>query len=182
MHGLLRKLLSQYTGVEPRELEFTSGPNGKPAVVGGANPRFSLSRSQNIVVFALALREDLGVDVEVIRPLDDFEGMVKRCLTAREGANLLRRCESGRLEAFFESWTCKEAYLKATGQGITDEMTGVEDSVDPDGGVRLSATPNAGDHPSGWSLYSLKPTSKSVGAVDIRGAGWRVKVHDSGKI
>src|SRR5881227_4070643 len=61
--GVLRALLGCYLGIDPHRLVVTAGPNGKPSLEAGANPRrtprehpahpltFNLSHSGDIALF-----------------------------------------------------------------------------------------------------------------------------------
>ena len=65
--GMLREILSWYTGESPGELEFCYGPHGKPLlkVADGAHPlRFNVSHSHGLAVFAIARDREVGIDIE----------------------------------------------------------------------------------------------------------------------
>ena len=69
---------------------------------------------------------EVGVDIEGIRPLDDLETMAGMILSPAEWANLKDEPAEERLKHFFALWTCKEAALKVTGNGLTHSMKTVE--------------------------------------------------------
>ena len=60
----------------------------------------------------------IGINVELIRPLSDAEGIAERFFSARETAALKALPLDQKPVGFFNLWTRKEAWLKATGEGI----------------------------------------------------------------
>ena len=74
--GLLRMILSYYTGIEPSRLQFCYGSRDKPALVetsGGGTLRFNLSHSQGLALYAVTRNREIGVDLERIRPISEAE-------------------------------------------------------------------------------------------------------------
>ena len=70
-HAALRTMLSTYLGGNPDAVPFVVGPNGKPSLGPGARLRFNLAHSGNLAVAAIALDQEIGVDVEEVgRPVD----------------------------------------------------------------------------------------------------------------
>jgi 4'-phosphopantetheinyl transferase len=63
-------------------------------------------------------------------------------------------------KVFFRYWTCKEAYLKATGVGLT-QLEQVEVFLSPKEPARLN-------HQQ-WSLIELVPASNYVAAAAVAG-------------
>ena len=69
---------------------------------------------------------------------------------------LLSRGEAMKREAFFTGWTCKEALIKATGEGLSHPLREVEAPLNPD---EPSTPLKAEEDPKGaslWSMHSLK--------------------------
>jgi 4'-phosphopantetheinyl transferase len=169
-HGLLRVLLGRYLGLEPAKLRFVRGPQGKPELTGLAPDkfmRFSLSHSDDIVLFAFCRCSKVGVDVERVRPLAGMDGMARQVFSEAEQAFFERVPEAGRLQTFFRAWTRKEACLKATGEGISG-MAGMEVSLIPGDPPRVrSVPPGAGT--AEWSLHDLCPAAGFVGALAVQG-------------
>jgi 4'-phosphopantetheinyl transferase len=69
-HSALRRLISAYAGIEPTAIDFDEGPFGKPQLKN-AVCSFNLSHSDDIAVVALAPQGEVGVDVEMLRPVRD---------------------------------------------------------------------------------------------------------------
>lgn len=96
---------------------------GRPCVRGaGRAVDVSLSHSDRYVVAAVSTLGQVGVDVELRR--DVTPGVEERCFTPRE-LRWLRACPDPK-DAFFRLWTLKEAYLKATGEGLATDPRRLE--------------------------------------------------------
>lgn len=120
--GSLRLLLSRYLMIEPQQIRFGYGPQGKPFLVNDtpAPIRFNLSHSGQLVMIAIARDRNVGVDLEQIRATLDIASLSENCFSEHE-CQLLASCSiDKRATAFFQLWTCKEALLKAAGTGINN--------------------------------------------------------------
>ncbi len=167
--GLLRHLLSRYLPVSPAEHEFVRGPHGKPELVdaqGAARLHFNMSHSSSMALYAFTRVTAVGVDIERIRPLEDLYNIARNFFTPRETAALRALPDASRLEAFFNCWTRKEAILKATGQGITDGVDGIEVTVAPNEPARVLSMKGDAGAAKGWSLQALEP---AVGYATAKG-------------
>ncbi|MBU6230220.1 MAG: 4'-phosphopantetheinyl transferase superfamily protein [Cyanobacteria bacterium REEB459] len=131
--GCLRHLLGHRLGRCPASLDFSYGPQGKPYLQPEVSrppktpilPYFNLSHCGDRLLIAIS-PYPVGIDVEKIRPLDNLQGLCQRCLTPTEQAYLGSQPQSQVTRLFFHFWTAKEAYLKATGKGLSLAMTTVE--------------------------------------------------------
>ena len=122
--GLLRVLLGQYVQQEPQVLRFEYGDRGKPKL---ANPgvdsqatslQFNVSHSGGVALYAIALNRRVGIDLEELRPMPNAAQLAQRFFTEGEYAQLSAQPPEQQELAFFRGWTRKEAYLKATGEGL----------------------------------------------------------------
>jgi 4'-phosphopantetheinyl transferase len=168
--GLLRKLLGSYLGMEPRSLQFTYGPQGKPALTGSAGTsHFNVAHSEDLLLIALTGSGVVGVDIEQVRTLPDFEELVARFFSPNECSRFRSLPIEQKPAAFFNLWTRKEAWLKATGEGITHLLNQVEVSFLPAKPARLVRLPEAYRNTTRWSLYELAPRPGFAGALAIAG-------------
>jgi 4'-phosphopantetheinyl transferase len=163
--GMLRHLLAAYLGAQPGDLELRSGAGGKPEVAippGGPSVRFNCSHSQGRAVYGVTLRRRIGVDVEVVRPVPEAVAIAERWFSPPERAQLLASPPGRRSEAFLRTWTVKEAYLKARGEGLAADASGVDGSALP---------------PAWWSscLEPLSGCAGCVGAVVAEGHALRLR-------
>jgi 4'-phosphopantetheinyl transferase len=171
-HGILRELLGNYLQRPATELEFCYGPQDKPEL--RTNDRvspihFNLSHSQGLAVYAFSRGREVGIDVEMIRP--DFAGeeIAERYFSGIELAELRALPSELRAEGFFLCWTRKEAYVKARGAGLQIPLGSFNVSLTPGQPEKLESSDS-----SRWSLYSLQPAPRYVGAVVGEGKNWHL--------
>jgi 4'-phosphopantetheinyl transferase len=172
--GILRQLLSHYVGRDAATIDFTYGPFGKPEIaLPDQRPLyFNTSRSDALVVYAVTSACPVGVDVERLRSVLDVEYIASQFFTAVEANLLMTLSPDRQMEAFFACWTCKEAFVKATGDSIGRSLRSVQ--VDP----RIHAHPGAGvqSHvPENWQLQLLRPATGYVAALAHRAEGARLR-------
>jgi 4'-phosphopantetheinyl transferase len=172
--ALLRVLLGRYLGDDPSSLEFRPGPQGKPALAGGAPLCFNVSHSCGVALIAVRAGGEVGVDLEQVRPFENDLGLAERFFCAAESA-ALRALGEGRREAFFHVWTRKEAYLKAGGLGLSGGLERVEVSVPPDDPPRVLRIDGDESAARRWSLRALLPLPGYVGALALEGHDYRLR-------
>jgi 4'-phosphopantetheinyl transferase len=171
-HGATRIVLSDYVGVPPRELEFVTGEHGKPSIHPrhGSGIHFNLSHSGTKCLIALTRQRELGVDVERIRPLNDWLEIAKRFFSTRETDQLLSLPEALRHDGFFATWCRKEAYIKAIGMGLALELGSFAVDADPRHEARLLWIRDDQSEPGFWSMRTLSVPSGYHAALAVRGA------------
>jgi len=119
-------------------LPIEKGEKGKPFFAGLQGPErkgkpevyFSVSHSGDFWGCLMA-GEPVGFDMEVIRERVNFEKIAKRYFAEEEYKLVL----SSGLEAFFDVWVRKEAYVKYLGSGLA---TGLDTFSVAEGGKLLS--------------------------------------------
>jgi 4'-phosphopantetheinyl transferase len=177
-HGLLRAIISRYLDAAPDELRFFYGRYGKPALgdeSGRDSLRFNLSHSRALAVYALSRGRDVGVDVEYIRPEMADEKIAEHFFSPREVAVLRSLPIESQPEAFFNCWTRKEAYVKATGKGLTLRLDQFDVSLIPGTPAALLRTVGNRRETSRWSLQELLPGPGYVGALAVEGHNWQLR-------
>lgn len=155
--GWLRYLLAATLEVDPRQLEFDYGPDGKPSLAGSSanRLRFSLSHSGGLALFALSEGMEVGVDLEEVRADFPVEAVASRFFTPGEQKGLAELTESRRIAAFFSLWTRKEAYLKGVGMGLNDLGLRVDTGRADSTNVPLRIRGARGRKALGWSIGSV---------------------------
>jgi 4'-phosphopantetheinyl transferase len=168
----LREVLSACGAGDPAELRIARAPNGKPRLEqpGGDSLRFSLSHSGGLVAVAVARGREVGVDIQETRPVRGLQAIADRRFTTAEATELRRLDGDEQLALFHRLWVRKEAYLKATGEGL--------------GGSLASFDALAPDLPGGWELTDLDVPDGYAGAVALapgpdRGAAATADCHGS---
>jgi 4'-phosphopantetheinyl transferase len=122
--GLLRELLAGYVGAAPRELRFEypcacgagdcARERRKPRLAG-SDVRFSVAHSAGVALFAVTRGREVGGDVEAIRAGVDRVAITEQFFSRAEA----RALAGASARAFFRTWTRKEAYAKARGEGLS---------------------------------------------------------------
>ena len=165
-HGVVRKLLGGCLQRSAKELEFEFSTRGKPRLKN-ADVEFNLAHSDELGLLAVTRGTVVGVDVERIRPMPDGLDIAKRFFSAREVADFEPVVAEARDRAFFNLWTRKEAWLKATGDGIAESLSKVEFTFREGETVRVIAIGGDVNAAKQWSLFALEPTTGYTGALAI---------------
>nr|HRC87001.1 4'-phosphopantetheinyl transferase [Thermoanaerobaculia bacterium] len=90
--GFQRVVLGAYLGLAPERIRYDFGPKGKPALADGSGRgglQFNLSNSEELALLGITRNQELGVDVEHLRPLSDLEALAERFFSRRESEVLL---------------------------------------------------------------------------------------------
>ncbi|MBI1293545.1 4'-phosphopantetheinyl transferase superfamily protein [bacterium] len=152
--GVLRHLLGGLIGVSPADVCFAFGPQGKPRLAppyDRSGVHFNLSDSGDMALLAWTIGAEIGVDLEQIRPMPDALALAQRFFAKDEEAWLRQMPEDERDTAFFRCWTCKEAVVKAMGDGLTAPLQSfVATHWTRPPVVRWVDVPTAPDH---WTLH-----------------------------
>lgn len=187
-HGVLRRLLSLYSGVSPEAIEFEHGAGGKPSILrperaegrsertGGALS-FNLSHSHDRALIGICRSREIGVDLEMAREEINVLSLAESCFFGAEIETIRAAAQDRQRETFFRYWVAKEAVLKGEGIGLgypldrfevtfmrDNEQAGYITSADP---ARLR-----GD----WTIVVVRLADGWPGAVAARGTGWSVRV------
>jgi 4'-phosphopantetheinyl transferase len=165
--ALRRRLLAEALGIEVSELDLRREPTGQPVVLSTSGRVFlSASSSGGLGLLAWSQACAVGIDLEHLEELGDEHTLLDRIATPTE-QTVLRAVPADALRpALLALWVRKEAYLKATGEGIG---AGLQRATLP-----LDAAPwglrfDPGDG-STWRLYELEGPS-DVGAALVAASG-----------
>jgi 4'-phosphopantetheinyl transferase len=175
--GFLRRLLSDALDKPASALVFKYGAHGKPvlspAIPPGRNLCFNLSHSAGWAMFALSWDYEVGIDLESIarlkRDVDGLAGLAARVLSARELAIWQALPDTAHDAAFLRAWTRKEAYAKATGQGLFDELMRTDvalDAAGPKSSLTLRSSLEGGGARE-WILHDLPAPDGFAAALAV---------------
>lgn len=177
--ALTRLVLARYTGERPEAIRFAYAPHGKPSVSGNPTLHFNTSACSTMFVLAVTRSGALGIDVERLRPFPDAASIAQHFFCREEAEYIEQYPEHERSAAFLQLWTCKEAVLKATGEGLTRELRSFRVSFDGD--LRCS-TPSVfdADAPARrWMLKTFGLGSDHVAAIAFVGQPRRLRFIDA---
>jgi len=180
--GILREILSRYTGRPPSELEFGYGPAGKPFLLnedGAPSPlEFNLAHSHGMALYGIAFRAAIGVDVERIRDGVEIEKLAARFFTPAEAEALSNLPDPDRRPAFFRAWSRKEAFLKALGQGLRAGLASCEVTLEAGADDALLSYRGDSQVPRRWRLQDVQIHPEYCAAVAVAGRSASVRYWD----
>ena len=165
-HAMKRLMLTAAArgSVAPEAWAFEMGAHGKPRVARGTGPQFNLSHCDGLVTCAVSQRVELGIDVENLDRPAPLE-LVNACFAPAEEDWLRCLPEAAQQTGFFRLWTLKEAYIKATGLGLTQPLDVFAFRFDP---LRVTFTDPALGDPGAWRFEQ-----RHVGVRHILALAWR---------
>jgi 4'-phosphopantetheinyl transferase len=170
--GVLRRILSRYLNVLPKQIRFSYNQFGKPALSAETDDsqlRFNVSHSHELALYALARRREIGVDIEYAR--DDFASLeiAERFFSPKEIAMLRALPASDLTTAFFNCWTRKEAFIKALGEGLSHPLDRFSVSLKPGEPASLLSVDDIPQESTRWSLVELFPGVGYAAALALEG-------------
>jgi 4'-phosphopantetheinyl transferase len=165
-HGITRRILADYCGVDAAALTFVRNRHGKPHLAlptSGSNLQFSMSHSDGCCMLALRLDHAVGIDVEKVRDMPRALDVAQGYFTPAESRLLAALEGTARRDAFLALWTLKEATVKTLGLGLATHLGRVEFDLDPGG--RLVAWDGDRFVARNWSALPLDAPPGYVAAV-----------------
>lgn len=148
--ALLRLVLARCANGDPGGFMFAVGNNGKPYLHGCPALHFNVSHAGGRALIAVATCP-VGIDIERTDEFVDHFSMAATVFSIAERKLLLWAPRTERSDVFFSLWTRKEAYLKATGIGVSCNLALIS-SASPDGIIEDRSRP-AGTSP--WHVFDL---------------------------
>lgn len=120
--ALLRIFIYMYTSNSPKLISFKYNKYGKPEIAreqNNNNLHFNMSNSQGMLCIGFIKNESIGVDIEVIKPIKDFQDVANNFFSDSEIQQLKIFPEDKTLEGFYTCWTGKESFIKFSGEGLS---------------------------------------------------------------
>lgn len=117
---LRRRLVAHLTGAHISEVSFGAEPEGAPFLVSPPGWSVTLANKAPLTIVSVASGAvEIGVDIELIRPLD-WQSMLSMICESSEREAFVHRFSdhADAPAAFFRMWTLKEAALKTTRKGF----------------------------------------------------------------
>lgn len=169
-HGVLRELLGRYLEAPAEAIGYAWNAFGKPELAGefAGQLEFNLAHSAGLALIAFARAARVGVDLEYLQAQADYAEIAEEFFAPAETEQLNRLSPPHYAEAFLACWTKKEAYLKASGEGLLSELNSF--SVPLGGPVAAEAAVDD----KNWSFFTLRPAPGYIGALVVAGGGWRL--------
>jgi 4'-phosphopantetheinyl transferase len=175
-HGAVRTILGRYLNEVPAQIRFVTGAQGKPDLAPefqSSRLRFNLSHSGDWALVAVAGGREVGVDVEQFRSLPEAAPIAERTFAPEELAALADLATDKRPAVFFHIWACKEAFIKATGLGLSYPLRDFSVPLRP---MTTRPVPIHAGGSRQWGLMRLVPGTHYAGAVVAEGLDWDVRL------
>jgi 4'-phosphopantetheinyl transferase len=115
------------------------------------------------------------VDIEQLRRNSDLDGISRRFFSTREQSQLTALPAEEKVEGFFRCWTRKEAYIKATGDGLSLPLDQFDVSIEPGESNALLATRPDHLEAGRWLLREVPGGSGYIAAICVRGQDWKLQ-------
>jgi 4'-phosphopantetheinyl transferase len=178
--AMLRIILGKYLGIAPGEVLFQYSSRGKPTLVNNADNQiqFNLSHSEELVIYGFTQQKLIGVDLEYLRPIPDLEKLAQRFFSAREYDFIKSLRQGEKKQAFFQIWTAKEAYLKATGEGLANSLDKVEIDITQVPKVGLLSINGSSQITEQWKLYSFTPQDNYLASLAVETNHWNLSYYN----
>jgi 4'-phosphopantetheinyl transferase len=166
----LRSVLAAYLDQSPADIAIIAEAQGKPVLAQvGSNLTFNLSHSGSWLLIGVARGRRIGVDIQIERPGTRCLELARRFFADDEAEMLARVDPDRQTRLFFALWTLKEAYLKATGEGIAGGLNRVRVAMNEGEAPRLLADDGS------WQLRQLDVADGYAAAMAIEGAAARIR-------
>jgi 4'-phosphopantetheinyl transferase len=172
--GALRTLIGRYLAQPPDRLVFGYRAKGKPYLATpGDALSFNLSHSGEVGLLGFARDREIGIDVEHRRSMDDLRSLARVSFSAQEYATLCSLPPDDQTDAFFSCWARKEAFIKATGEGVS-QLADFDVSLRPGEPARLLRVDGEAPGRPRWSMHELPSIAGYAAAVVVEGAAIRI--------
>ena len=111
-------------GLREQDMSYGIGKNGKPYFINHSEIKFSISHSKNMAMVAMS-DYDIGCDIQFVKRID--EDIYDKVLLDNEKKEILQIDNINlRMDKFFEYWVMKEAKLKKSGKGLSNDISSID--------------------------------------------------------
>ena len=151
----MRQILGRYIGLPAKDLRLDIEHRGKPRLATTPQPlRFNLSHSHDAAALVVGLNGALGVDVEHHDTRRGLRALARYAFSESEQRAL--ETSGDYVQTFFRTWTLKEAYLKAMGQGLAIDLKSFEVDASASDAARLVRAAHPLAQPERWWMHALE--------------------------
>lgn len=171
--AMVRSVLSLYVKeIAPEKWKFKNNDYGKPSISNNslAIPlRFNISHTDRVVVMAVTLGQEIGVDVEYFPRLGKMFEIASSVFSPIELKQLLDLPPEEQKNRFFDLWTLKEAYVKACGMGLAIPLNHFSFSFPQQGKIGIDFKPERSDQAEYWQFWQIHPNDTHKVSMAIKG-------------
>ncbi len=176
----LRCVLAQVLGIKHDEVSYQRGHKGKPALSAlheRPDLHFNISHSSGMMLIAISAAGEVGVDLEGINTSTSIDLVSRRAFSQRECVDLQNQMEDVRRPYFFQLWTCKEAVVKCSGDGIHSGMSKFSIIFPFAGSAKITAAQGLQSKVMTYSISPLPLGIHHKGALVCAGEFKKLNLH-----
>ncbi len=169
--GILRCLVANYLKISSENIIFEYSDRGKPKIAPALNQnnlQFNVSHSQDLAIYGFKYHKNIGVDLEYIKDNIDYKQLAKRFFTPQELQLINSYPIKKQKIIFFQLWTAKEAYLKATGDGLAGSLDQIEFTLDNHYQLHLVDIKPDITQVSHWLIDNFIPQDNFIATIAIK--------------
>ena len=180
--GYLRQILSSYLQKPSKGKgdsriipTFEYSDRGKPKLPN-TNLQFNVSHSQDIALYSITKNNLIGIDIEYLRSNVECSKIAERFFNGIEYRIINNLSQDKQARTFFQFWTMKEAYLKATGEGLGGGLETVKIELNCNLEAEVKAIANNEVKSNNWFFESFIPQKDFVASVAINTEGTSLEI------
>lgn len=175
--GMLRYILSCYLATEPRSILLGCSRGGTPRFVqhAGNGILFDMSTAEAEALYVVALNRPVGVDVEIVRPVDEDVIAAAESLTEPERKIVRSLKAADRSVAFFRFLARKEALVKARGGSLAMAAAASADAATSVPGSLPCEVESGRWAVGGWTVEDVAVIEGYASAVAAKDHDWRIR-------
>lgn len=169
--ALLRSILSGYTDIPPKRLEFPRNDYGRPELQAFSERipwiSFNVSHTRGLVLCGVVPHQGIGADVEFNARERNFSGISTRFFSGREVEDLSSLQQTEMRYRFFQYWTLKESYIKALGKGLHIPLQQFDFQISEGSTVGISFQTRVGEDDKQWQFFLFHPGEEYTAAIAV---------------
>ena len=177
----LRNCWVDILNLDPELVTIAYGPYGKPTLKEEQNPdqiQFNLSHANELALYAFSIDRKLGIDLEFIHWIPDFDRIAARSFSKNEYRIWDALPDAVKKLAFYRCWTRKEAFVKAVGDGFSFPLDQFEVSLCPGEPPQLIRIETAPFEAARWSYGELPGIPGCTTALIVEENDWNLACFD----
>ncbi len=173
-HYTLRSILSKYCNCQPGEIKFRYNTYKKPSVSvpQSSKIKFNMSYSGEIIIVGVCLQNDIGVDIEKVRKINNIKNIAAENFSLQELKLLNSKFD--KTNTFFKIWTRKEAFIKAYGNGIYYPLKSFCVDINSSGGYEHLAFSENSSESGLWRTSELDIVEGYIASMAIKSDNFKI--------
>ncbi len=168
----LRLILGRYLKTKPGRLQLDTTEYGKPYFADAKMSqglRFNLSHSHQLALIAITRDREVGVDIEYMRSDFVTDEVATHFFSRSEVEEFCAVPAEQKTQSFFNTWTRKEAYIKARGEGLYCPLDQFDVTVAPGEPPRLLNSRVDSGEVSRWVFKELHTEPGYAATLAVEG-------------